>query len=230
MDRSPANDARVTGGMVLLGMRRCAACNRRLPERGGCVCGVTLARAPEHRPWLSLEQHLGIEEDDVVRPDSGLTMTFGEPVQAPQPEGTTVLRRFRHLLEVSWHGPAFVDDLRWENVFIVHYRGPLSAPPWNRAVPAFVRLRELRDGTVGLFDELLSRPPPELRSMEVHVSLRDAERVVRDVERLPSLEYLQLHFPAHDEGLVLTDSLLERYSWLDCRALTPGTSLFSVRR
>lgn len=209
-------------------MTRCAACHRRLQPGVRCECGARAVVADDGGPFLSLEQHLGLEPGEAVRHAAALTMTFGLPPR-PDPVGMSVVRRFRTILEATWSGPADPDDERWNDVFVLHYRGPLSAPPWT-PVPPLRRLRELRDGTVPLYELLLTREMPELRTIELHTPVAAAVRVVDRARTFPALKFLALHFPDAEAGLVTTDALLERFDWLDCRELTRGTSLFAVRR
>lgn len=209
-------------------MTRCVACNRRLPSGARCACGVSVARTDDGGPFLSLEQHFGIEPGEHVRPQGSLTMTFGVPPPL-RPVGFTVLRQFRTILEVSWEGDPEVDDDRWNDVFILHYRGPLSGPPW-KPVPPLRRLRELHDCTLPLYELLATRALPELRTVELHTPVGAAASVVERARAFPSLQFLVMHFPDAEAGLVTTDALLERYAFLDCRELGRGTSCFSLRR
>jgi hypothetical protein len=207
---------------------RCASCSRRLPPDGACPCGARAGiDVPDPRPFLPLEAHLGLSADDPVRPEAQLTATFGGGSTLALPMGATLLRQFRRNLEVSW--AEGIAEPAWNAVLIAHYRGPLSEPPPG-TVPAFRSLRELRDCSVPLFDVLAKQPPPELRTLELHAPVAHAARVVATAPTFPALEFLVVHFLEGDAGAVLTDELLERHAWLDCRELRVGTSVFAVRR
>ena len=210
---------------------RCAACSRpRSADAVACRCGVASVATEPPEVFGTLESRLGIDPD-IVRPDAQLTQTFGGGLPAPPsvPTGARLLRRLRHWTEVEWSGPTVPEDLRWGAVLILHYRGPLSGPPPSPA-PHLLQVREVRDGTPGLFEALLANPPPELISFELHTGMRDFEALIARGRALPALEYLVTHFREGAPALVLTDALLERHDWLDRLPGDGSTVVFRLRR
>lgn len=218
---------------------RCAACSRPRTEGARCRCGVGAVTTTPPAVFDTLEGYFGIDPSEVVRPHAHLTLTFGltpslarpgifEPLDS-FPEGTRFVRRFRAATEVEWDGGGVADDERWENVFILHYRGPLSGATLG-SVPRLRRLRELRDGTPGLYRALLAVPPPELTTFELHTPVEAFRGLVAQAHQFPSLQHLVVHFLEGEPGLVLMDELLERHEWLD-RVPGEGASIvFRVRR
>lgn len=218
---------------------RCAACSRpRITERR-CRCGVEAVTTEPPAVFGTLEGYFGVEGDEALRPAAQLTQTFGTPPGlqgAPGlrplelvPEGTRLVRQFRTLLELEWSGVTQPFDLRWENVLILHYRGPLSEGTPGEA-PRLRRLRELRDGTPASYRALLRAPPEHLTTFELHASSDTFRGLVEQAHVFPTLQYLVVHFLDGEPGLVLMDELLERHEWLD-RVPGEGASIvFRVRR
>lgn len=180
--------------------------------------------------FATLEGHLGIDDLEIVRSEAALTQMFGAgPALAPTPDGTRLRRRFRSWLELEWSGETTPNDVRWDSVLILHYRGPLSEG-LPGPLPRLRQLRELRDASVPLFRALLTAPPPELGTIELHTPTDVFAGLIESARELPALETLVVHFLQGPPGQVLTDELLERHAWLDRLPGEGATVVFRLRR
>ncbi len=202
-----------------------------MPPTTLCGCGASGALVDGPTPFGELERHLGLLPGETPGRSRPQRVVFGGtgPHLDSQPSGTQLVRQAGGLLEVLWNEPTEPHDVRWRSVAILHYGGPLTGPPPGPLPVALGNLREVRNGTGGLFEALLARPPSSLSTVELHVPVARFVALVARAPSLPSLEYLVVHFHEHALAEVACDELLERHDWLDRHSSDGGTVVFGVR-